>query len=173
MTNHRVRQAKIVREAEGYLELGMSQYALDTLARLGDPAKFSSYALYLWGEALRVLERYEEAIMPLVRSAEAAPGNVPVWFALGWCYKRTGQIDLAIASLEQALESEPAQALVHYNLACYWSLAGNKERAMKYLSRSLAIDPQYVDLIDSEPDFDLIRREPDFLALCEELRARQ
>lgn len=172
MGGNRTRQGRIVREAEGYLELGLSQYTLDTLARLGDPAGFSPFALYLWGEALRMMERYEEAILPLVRAAEAAPSNTPVWFALGWCYKRTGQIDMAIASLEQVLRSEPTEALVHYNLACYWSLAGDKQRALQYLSRSLAIEPQYVDLIDGEPDFDAIRCDPDFRALCEQLRAR-
>ena len=48
----RGRQAKIQLEAEGYLELGMPEHALQTLGRLGDPAKFDVGALYLWGEGL-------------------------------------------------------------------------------------------------------------------------
>ena len=48
-----------------------------------------------------------------------------LWLALGWCYKRIGRIDLAIESLEEALSIEPNDALIHYNLACYWSGPGN------------------------------------------------
>jgi tetratricopeptide (TPR) repeat protein len=144
----------------------MPRHALDALARLGDPARFGFHALYLWGEALRGLERYHEAIIPLVRASEAAPEDVHVWFALAWCYKRTGQIEMAIDSLERALANQPREALVHYNLACYWSLAGNRREALEYLARALHIDPEYRRLIEGEPDFDLIRSDPEFRALC-------
>jgi tetratricopeptide (TPR) repeat protein len=163
---NRIRRTKLQRTAEGYLELGMPQHALETLARLGDPAGLSGRALYLRGEALRAMERYQEALMPLRQSAELEPENLHVWFALGWCYKRTGQIRLAIRSLERVLALTPAEALVHYNLACYWSLAGNKHRALEYLCRALTIDPDYRRLIDGEPDFNPIRSDPQFQALC-------
>ena len=106
-----IRRAKIQREAEGYLELGMPEQALQTLGRLGDPAGFESYALYLWGEGLRTMQRYFEALLPLERAAKAAPDDIRVRIALGWCYKRTGQLDLAIDALEQALIVEPELAL--------------------------------------------------------------
>lgn len=146
----------------------MPHYALDTLARLGNPSGFDAQSLYLWGEALRAMERYDEALMPLRQAAEAAPENIHVRFALAWCYKRTGQIEMAIESLERALASEPEEALVHYNLACYWSLAGNKQRTLEYLAQALEIDPEYRHLIDDEPDFDPVRSDPAFQALQQE-----
>ncbi len=163
----RTRRMKIQREAEGYLELGMPRHALDALARLGDPAGFNPHALYLWGEALRELQRYLEALTPLMQSAEAAPENTHVWFALGWCHKRTGRLDLAIDSLQRVLATEPGEPLAHYNLACYWSLAGNKGRALKFLSKALEINPEFRSLVDDEPDFDPVRSDPEFRSLCE------
>jgi Flp pilus assembly protein TadD len=162
----RIRQTKIQRAAEGYLELGMAQHALDALARLGDRAQLDAWSLYLQGEALRAMERYEEALLPLRQATRLAPENLHLWFALGWCYKRVGRIHLAIRSLEQVLAVDPAEALVHYNLACYWSLAGNKQRALQYLSRALQLDPDYRRRIDAETDFDPIRSDPQFQALC-------
>ena len=161
-----MRRKKIQREAEGYLELDMPRHAMDALSRLGEPNDFDSYSLYLWGEALRAMERYDEAISPLRRAAESMPTNIHVPVALAWCYKRTGQIKAAIDSLEKALAVEPTEALLHYNLACYWSLAGDKRRALEYLSQSLDIDPGCLSLIDDEPDFDPIRTDPRFQALC-------
>ncbi len=167
---NQVRQEKLQREAEGYLELGLPRHALDALGRLDDPTGLEGHTLYLWGEALRELERYSEALTPLAQAAEAEPDNSHVWFALGWCYKRTGQIDMAIDSLERVLVSDPIQPLAHYNLACYWSLAGDKGRALKSLTQALDIAPKFRDLIDDEPDFDSMRFEPEFQALQDALR---
>ena len=165
-TRHRIRRNKIHREAEGYLELGLPHAALASLARLGDPTKFDSTAMYLWGEALRALNRFEEALVPLRHAAQAAPEDIRVWLALGWCYKRTGRINAAIESLETALAADPEEALLHYNLACYWSLAGNREQSLRYLSQSLSMDPAYRRLIDGESDFDTLRSDPEFKAIC-------
>jgi Flp pilus assembly protein TadD len=165
-----IRRAKLRREAEGYLELGMSQHALSSLSRIGDPAQLDSSSLYLWGEALRSQERYEEAIPPLQRAAEFAPENINIHLALGWCFKRVGRLEMAIAALQQALESEPNEPLLRYNLACYFSLAGNKKRAMQFLSQALEAAPGYRSLIDSESDFDLLRNDPDFLAVCKKVQ---
>jgi tetratricopeptide (TPR) repeat protein len=159
----RQRRRQLVREAEGYLELGMYQHALDALDRVGDPAELDARAAYLRGEVLRSLERYQEALAELNRAADAALEDIHVWLAMAWCYKRVGRIDLAIQSLESAHEVEPDDALIHYNLACYWSLAGNKGKAIAYLSTAFDIDSEYRDLVDEEPDFDPIRSDPDFL----------
>ena len=167
MTTRRlIRCARIQREAEGYLELGMAEHALQTLGRLGDPTAFDANALHLWGESLRALDRYFEALMPLERAAKAAPDDIHVRIALGWCYKRTGRLDLAIETLEQALIIEPEQALLRYNLACYLSLAGQKRRALRHLSQALTIDPAYRELVEAESDFDPLRADPEFQALC-------
>lgn len=164
-SRERIRLNKLQREAEGYLELGVPALALRSLERLGDPSQFAPSTLYLWGEALRGSERYAEAIPALEQAAHAEPENVHVWLALGWCYKRTGQLDQAIEAIRSALKSDPTEALLHYNMACYQSLAGNKEKALDHLSQALNLDPDYRNLIDAESDFNPIRSDPDFQAL--------
>jgi len=167
---NRIRRSKLQREAEGYLELGLAQQALNTIARIGDTTAWDAKTLYIWGEALRTLERHEEALGPLCRAAEASPENIHVHLALGWCYKRTGQIHLAINALEKALAAEPDESLLRYNLACYCSLSGQKHRALRFLAQVLAAAPGYRDLIDEETDFDPIRQDPDFQALCDKVK---
>lgn len=161
----RIRLNKLQLQAEGYLELGMAQHALDALARIGDPNGFNSHTLYLWGESLRSLERFYDALVPLHKASAAEPENIHIWLALGWCYKRTGQIDLAIEALEKAVVSDPNEALLHYNLACYLSLVRDKGRMLEHLQTALTINPLYRHLIDDEPDFDPMRSDPDFQAL--------
>src|SRR6185312_12064444 len=119
-------------------------------------------ACYLLGEAFRELTRYEEALLPLERSADLVPDDIHVWLALGWCYKRTGQLSKAIEALEHAVKVDPAEAIIHYNLACYWSLARNRVLALRYLSHALDMDANFRDLVRDEPDFNALRQDPEF-----------
>lgn len=152
-------------QAEGYLELGMPRHALDVLSRYGDPETLPEHALYLQGESLRALGDFDRALEPLARAAQGNPNNIHVWLALGWCQKRVGRIDLAIESLEEALTVDPGDALINYNLACYWSLAGNKRQAIAYLSRAFDLKEDYRSLVATESDFDAIRSDPGFQRL--------
>ncbi len=161
-----IRATKAQREAEGYLELNLPQQALEALSRLGEPSELNAQGQYLYGEALRSMQRYGEALAPLCEAIKGDPENVHAYFALGWCYKRTGQLGQAIAALQRARKKSPEEALVHYNLACYFSLAGQKQRALRSLSRALEIDPDYRILVDDESDFDPLRPDPEFQALC-------
>ena len=169
----RLRSRKIQREAEGFLELGMPQHALQALGKLGDPAQFDAEALCLWGEGLHEMGRYFEALMPLERAARLAPGNIRIHLALGWCYKRTGRLDLAIEALKRSLSSNPHEALLHYNLACYLSLAGRRRQSLAHLARALDADPAYHQMVDEESDFDPIRSDPEFQSICASAREQE
>jgi Tfp pilus assembly protein PilF len=102
---------------------------------------------------------------PLQRASQADPENIHIWLALAWCHKRTGRVDLAVDAMSSALAADPNEALLHYNLACYLSMSGEKNRALGHLSQALSIDPEYRRLVDDERDFDPIRADPDFQAL--------
>jgi tetratricopeptide (TPR) repeat protein len=177
----RIRRQQILREAEGYLDLAMmfseawmlepgrrhalAARSLSALDRLNTPAAEEAEALLLRGQALRTMDRFREALLPLQLANQLDPKKIDIYLALAWCYKRTDQLKKAIESLEDALGVEPSAAILHYNLACYWSLAKNKRKAIQYLSQALTLDENYRHLIDSEPDFDPIRDDPRFRAL--------
>lgn len=161
----RIRTQRILREAEGYLELRMPQQTLDTLDQLGESGTSRGQANFLRGEALRSMRRFREALTPLEAAADLCPSNVHIWTALGWCYKRTGQLSLAVEALEKAVDVQPHLPLLHYNLACYLSLSGEKRRALKSLSHALELDDELRYSVIEEPDFDALRRDPEFMSL--------
>jgi tetratricopeptide (TPR) repeat protein len=176
-----MQRRQAIGEAEGYLDLAlgladqwplpetlrdqMANRALAALARVTGAPGMQAHVLYLTGLAYRIMERYEAAIPPLQASADLDPRCVPVWLALGWCHKRVHQLDEAIRALEHALVVGQGEAIVHYNLACYWSLAGRPEEAIAYLAQSIDLDPRYRELVAGEADFNPIRDLPDFQAV--------
>lgn len=160
-----IKLKQAITEAEGYLELGMIPHSLAALQRRGKLVHANARACYLMGESLRELSRHREALIPLSRSAALEPTDLHVWLALGWCYKRTGQLHRAIDALDRALSYAPNDALVHYNLACYWSLAGNRRASLNHLAEALKLDCHFRDLVDEEEDFEPLRDDPGFKLL--------
>ena len=161
-----IRLAKINLEAEGYLELDQPRLALKALARIGEIDDFDERALLLKGYALHLDGRFLEALDPLEFVVRLNHENLPALFALGWCYKRVGRVDLAAHAMENACRAAPLNALVHYNLACYLSLLEQKSRCIFHLSRALVLDPELKDHVGDEPDFRPMRDEEAFQALA-------
>jgi Flp pilus assembly protein TadD len=178
---NRIRRQQILREAEGYLDLitvfgdkmpcrpdardSLARRAMATLDRVENPGGLKAHVLFLRGQALRAMEEFGEAVKMFREAAEYEPQNIHIRLALGWCYKRCRRLDLAIQALEEALEADASHAILHYNLACYWSLAGNVKLAVTYLSQAFDLEPEYRDLVHCERDFDPIRNHPHFQAL--------
>lgn len=169
-----------MRIAEGYLELllefpekwklsegnrdRLAMRALDSLKGLRTTPRTTGRVEFLRGQAFRVMEMYHDAILPLQRAALAEPEDLATYLALGWCYKRIGRVDQAIEALEDAMEfaSDKGQGILHYNLACYSSLAGLRDQAIQYLLQAFELEPRYRGMVAEETDFDPIRDDPEF-----------
>uniref|UniRef100_A0A7C2JZ77 Tetratricopeptide repeat protein n=1 Tax=Schlesneria paludicola TaxID=360056 RepID=A0A7C2JZ77_9PLAN len=83
--------------AEGYLELGLPQYALADLGQVPHAGPFEAIAQLLKGEALQAEERFDEAIGALNRAAQLFPSpfNQRALLGLSRCYRMRGEEDLA------------------------------------------------------------------------------
>jgi tetratricopeptide (TPR) repeat protein len=149
-------------EAEGYLLLDLPRRALQILDTRTDWSNMQFEASLLKGEALLAVKQFRDALKSLEVAAGFRPGDPRVALALGWCYKRTNRLAQAIDSLVRALRDHPDQALLHYNLACYWSLAGNTNDALRELAIALDLNPELRALVSHETDFDRLRGNADF-----------
>ena len=158
----RSRSDRLLTAAEGYMTLEMYTHALASLDRIEGPNKEGFEANYLRGDALRNLGRHEEALEAFHRASEAKPDDVSLLMAMAWCCKRTNRLPRAITLMEQAYKIAPKEAVILYNLSCYWSLAGNKTQSLSWLGRALRMDASFRQLIDDESDFDPLRHDPDF-----------
>jgi tetratricopeptide (TPR) repeat protein len=177
----RIRRQQLIQEAEGYLDLilavsdpfpldarhrdRLAKRAIAVLDQLDHGEFCRGRAHYLRGQAFRVMEKHHQSIDALLKAADVDPMNVHIHLSLAWCYKRVGRIDLAIQCLEDVLEVEPDRGILHYNLACYWSLANNVGLTLAHLARAFEMNVAYRQLVAEEPDFDPVRSHPEFLAL--------
>jgi len=143
----RIRRDRLLAAAEGYITLGMYKHALASLDQIDGACKTGFEANYRRGDALRHLERHEEALAAFQLAFDEKPDDVDLLMAMAWCYKRTNQLPRAITSMEQAYKIAPKEAVILYNLSCYWSLAGNKTQSLSWLGRALRMDKSFRKLI--------------------------
>ena len=99
-----LRVAKRLSEANGYLELGLTQRALDCLEGLGPLGPFEVEVGLLRGEALRRQRRYREAASVLEAAAQKShsPQDQSAWLALSQFYRQAGSSAKAIQMFARA-----------------------------------------------------------------------
>jgi len=77
---------------------------------------------------------------------------------------RAGRFEEAIGLMQEGLREHPGNPSVLYNLAAAESLAGRTLDAITHLREAVGVKPELRDRAWTDPDFDPIRRDPDFPA---------
>ena len=160
--NPRLLREKRLEAARGYLLLDMPDHALNELETIERPEKCAGEYNLLRGEALRGKKDFHAALRAYNRALAERPRNISILMGMAWCYKRIDQLPRAIAAMEEAYRIAPHEAIVLYNLACYYALGGNKPQALSWLGRAIRMEGSLRDLIPRETDFDPLRHDPDF-----------
>lgn len=55
-----------------------------------------------------------------------------------------------------------------YNLACFYSVSGMREKAISTLKKALKMNPEMKEWSKEDPDFENIRKDPEYLKIYEE-----
>jgi uncharacterized Ntn-hydrolase superfamily protein len=90
-----------------------------------------------------------------------------VWDALrrASLFHAPGRYADGVAVLREAAARHGDNAVLLYDLACFESLAGNREAALAQLARALELDPGLRAGAAADTDFDSVRQDPRFAGL--------
>ncbi len=155
--------------AQGYLLLNMPEQALRELSSIRDWGPLTVDWLRMRGEVLRSEKRHDEALEAFQQADLLTPNEVHTLLGIAWCYKRVDRLEDAIKTMLRAYRACPQEPIVLYNIACYFSLAGDKRQALSWLGRALRMSPDLRELIADETDFDRLRDDPDFHLVVNDL----
>ena len=151
---------QIFRMAEGYLELGMFDDALDHLDTLDTEFQDRFAVLQMRVNILLLRKQdWKEALRLSLRICLIHPDQSYGYVHAAFCLHELGRT----AEAKQALLDGPAslldEAVYYYNLACYDTVLGNLEQAKVYLHASFRLDKSFRELAKSDPDLKQIRDE--------------
>jgi tetratricopeptide (TPR) repeat protein len=78
-----------------------------------------------------------------------------------------GDLEKGLRWAERAVELEPDESMVLYNVGCVYSLAGKIDLALDCLEKSVRSGLAYVDWLRQDSNLDPLREQPRFQALLE------
>jgi len=85
-------------------------------------------------------------------------------------YLQKGDSHRAALFLEIAVRAGSERPNLSYNLACLYSLAGNKKKALDYLGQAIKKGFNDLELIKKDKDLDFIRNEKEFKEIIQEIK---
>ncbi|MEX2186463.1 MAG: hypothetical protein WD875_06705 [Pirellulales bacterium] len=101
---HQIRVAKRLEQSSGYLELGMPAQALRNIEGISAQGQLEGALQYVRGQALRMQNRFDDAVVPLAAAAKLLPGDASrhVWLAIAECYRANRDGALVANALARA-----------------------------------------------------------------------
>lgn len=140
------------------------------------PDSYDAWALL--AGLLRGLGREEESQEAQRRGAEAAqralelnPDDVRALYLGANCLLMIGQRERGIEWADRAAATDPDDPGVHYNLACFYGLAGEIDTALDHLDRAIDLGYSQREWIENDADLDPVRDHPRYSSLLARLAA--
>jgi tetratricopeptide (TPR) repeat protein len=82
----------------------------------------------------------------------------------GCALLQAGEVDRAIADLQEAIALEPTSATAHCSLAEAYARAGKDESALESLRKAAALDPKWKEHARTAKEFERLRGSPEAAA---------
>ncbi len=98
------------------------------------------------------------------------PAYVDVVGLLGGLYTKAGRIADGLKMDRKLVRLEPDNPTAHYNLACSLALCKKRPDAMRSLRKALSLGYDDLDWMEQDPDLDILKEEPEFRQLLEQLK---
>jgi|SRR4029453_2075479 tetratricopeptide (TPR) repeat protein len=136
----------------GYAQLGMYLEANEELDKIDPFLRAAPEVLALRVSIYCALEKWELMAELAKRLTEFEPDN-PQWpVSLANATRRSNSIEAAKEILLNAERTFPKEAIIKYNLACYFCQTEDIETAKSYLKKTFEIDPNWRSLALEDED---------------------
>lgn len=118
------------------------------------------------------MKAYERVVEWATRHLELYPDDMHVRLTAASGLVALGKRDQAFEWIEPVLDSAAGDPLRLYNIACFYSLAGEVDQAIDFLERAAASGKADVEWLRQDSDLDNLRDDPRFQELVERMEAR-
>lgn len=143
---------RLLREAEGYMELGMLDDAWECLGKISPEKRDSPPVLALRALLNHHAQSWAELTQVAAQLVELLPDQAQWWLEWAYATRRSHSLQAAQEILLRALERHPNEPLIHFNLACYACQLGDLPAARRLLAQAFRLDKSLRSLASSDPD---------------------
>lgn len=146
--------------ASGFIGLGMLAEAEHELDQIAAPDRGSPAVLSAWLDLLMAGKAWDALIGAAHSLTALQPTEEKGWIFHAYALRELSRIAEAQAVLLQAEPLHGATCgVLHYNLACYACLLGDKAEARRRLALAAALDKSWLESALDDPDLASMRGE--------------
>ena len=129
-----------------------------------DPQSQIRMGIYHYNEGNNLLKQsnFEEAISNYKMALHHNKDFEESYINISTAYLSTKQFDLALKYLNILKSINPSHPLLHYNLACYYSLLGKTAMGMEALKEAIQNGFNDQKMLKSDPDIENLRQSHQF-----------
>jgi len=138
--------------AVGYVELGMFQDANDQLEKIDPFNRAAPEVLAVRIAIYHGLKKWELMRDIAKRLADFQPNDIRWITSYAYATRRAESIPAAKEILLNAEPKFPKEAIIKYNLACYFCQTGDAESAKNYLKKAFELDSSWREKAFDDPD---------------------
>jgi len=117
------------------------------------------------GKTEEALVAYRLALREIERHVELNPDDAGAYTMGAVSLIRVGERKAGLEWASRALEIDPADARIQYNVACLFALEGESEKAIECLENAVKAGFAHRNWVEKDPDLDSLREIPRFKAL--------
>jgi hypothetical protein len=108
---------------------------------------------------------FTAAIESFKKATEMDPKNGRAWQMLGYSLHAANRLDEALPIHLKAAEFKQVAPVATYNVACVYSLKGDKDKAMQWLEKAVSLGFNDKDQVVNDTDFAGMKDDPRFQKL--------
>jgi tetratricopeptide (TPR) repeat protein len=120
---------------------------------------------YRRGIALYQLGQYEDALASLARVIELSPDDAEAAYVKGLVLRQLGRYEDAVSSYSRAITLSPGWPRPYLGRAAVHALLGRTQESLADLASLVEVDRGSRDAIESSPDFEGLRDNPEYRRL--------
>ncbi|MGI8926331.1 MAG: tetratricopeptide repeat protein [Tepidiformaceae bacterium] len=115
---------------------------------------------------------YREALSDFNEALRADPGDTTVMVNRGLAYVHSGDPASALIDFQDAVAADPQDAAANYGAAQAAAMLGNRDRALRSLSRAFELDAGYAREAAADPRLTTLQGDKAFMRLLRDAGAR-
>jgi len=108
---------------------------------------------------------YVNALHTIERHVDLHPDDARAITFGAVAYFRLGKPDRGLEWAQRALDADPSDAGIQYNVACLFALEGDQTRAISCLQKAVEAGFAHRDWVMNDPDLESLRDSPEFTSL--------
>jgi len=145
--------------ARGYLELGMVKEAAAELDCVPETSAGEFDVRVLRALVLQEQRQWPQLVPVAAGLVREKPDDAGWWIMWAYATRRGVSLDAAEKILLEAETHHPQEATIQFNLGCYACQRGDFAKARTRVNRAIALDEQYREAAQTDPDLAPLREE--------------